>query len=79
MYSPDMAEPFDYGTTVNYTCADSFYLEGNQIRTCQGDDSSVNGMWSGSDPVCAGTEWNLQLLSVFWRGIGPSTSDTLFC
>ena len=57
MYSPDMAEPFDYGTTVNYTCAESFYLEGNQIRTCQGDDSNVNGMWTGSDPVCAGMEY----------------------
>ncbi len=53
-YSSDTVAPFDYGTTATYSCNEGLYLEGNQMRTCQGDDSSPIGTWSGMSPVCAG-------------------------
>ncbi len=53
-YSPDIVAPFDNGTTASYSCNEGLYLEGNQMRTCQGDDSSLIGTWSGMSPVCAG-------------------------
>ena len=53
-YSPDTTDPFDFNTTATYSCNEGFYLEGSTNRTCGGDDSNVNGTWSGESPVCSG-------------------------
>ena len=54
-YSSDTVSPFDFGTTATYSCDEGFFLEGNSTQTCEGDGSRVDGVWSGSAPVCAGT------------------------
>ena len=53
-YSPDTTSPFSFGTTAAYSCNEGFYLEGSGSRNCTGDGSRVEGVWSGSTPVCAG-------------------------
>ena len=51
-YSTDMTIPYDFGTTATYFCDSGFSLVGNNIRTCGGDGSSVNGVWDLSEPSC---------------------------
>lgn len=46
--------PYDFSTEAMHSCDEGYFLEGNEIRTCQGDGSSVTGQWSGSAPVCSG-------------------------
>ena len=53
-YNPDTMTPFDFGTTASYSCNEGFFLVGNTNQTCGGDGSGVNGIWSGSAPVCSG-------------------------
>ena len=53
-YSPDISSPFNYGTTATHTCNEGFFLVGDSTQTCDGDGSGVNGVWSGSAPVCSG-------------------------
>ncbi len=54
-YGPDVTAPYNFGTNATYSCNMGLFLEGDQVRTCQGDDSSVTGTWTGVTPVCAGT------------------------
>ena len=66
VYSPDTIDPFDFETNATYSCNEGFYLEGESIRTCIGDGSSVSGVWNGITPVCTGmfTKLNLNNLCV---------------
>ena len=54
-YSSDTVSPFNFGTTATYSCDEGFFLEGNSTQTCEGDGLRVDGVWSGSASVCAGT------------------------
>ena len=48
--------PYDFGTMATYQCNGGFGLRGGDVtRTCGGDGSSPNGMWSGIPPMCEGT------------------------
>ncbi len=51
-YSPDTTSPFSYATTATYICNDGFFLNVGTARVCIGDGSSVNGSFSGSNPIC---------------------------
>ena len=53
-YSPDTTSPFSFGTTATYSCNEGFFLQGGRTQTCVGDGSGLNGVWSGSAPVCSG-------------------------
>ncbi|XP_064384964.1 uncharacterized protein LOC135333878 isoform X2 [Halichondria panicea] len=52
-YGTDTTDPFDFGTTATYSCNDGFFLSGSATRMCEGDGSSVRGMWSGPAPICS--------------------------
>ncbi len=53
-YNPDTTDPFDFGTNATYSCNEWFFLEGNDISTCDGDGTSVNGEWDVTAPQCTG-------------------------
>ncbi len=53
-YSVDTSAPFDFATAATYSCNEGFFLEGNEIRNCGGDGSSMTGLWDGTAPVCTG-------------------------
>ena len=53
-YSPDTTAPHNFGTVATFSCNTGFSLSGGSTRTCGGDGSSQNGVWSGSSPVCVG-------------------------
>ena len=58
MYSSDVTEPYNYGTTATYQCDSGYELtRGDTVRTCTGDGSSPVGQWNGSPSVCSGTEY----------------------
>ena len=60
-YSSDTTSPFDFETTATFTCNEGFFIEGEPTRSCAGDGSSINGMWNGASPFCAGmcaVRWN---------------------
>ena len=48
------ATPQDYGAVARYTCNYGHYLDGDQIRNCVGDGTSIVGYWDGSEPSCIG-------------------------
>ena len=49
------ASPFLTQTVATYTCDRGFRLTGGDMtRTCGGDGSSSDGMWSGTPPICEG-------------------------
>ncbi len=52
-YSLNQTMPFSFGTLATYTCDNGYVLVGGEsVRTCDGDDTSPIGYWTGSDPVC---------------------------
>ena len=55
-YDPVSSDPvtLDYGTTATYSCNDGFFLEGNVMRNCGGDGTSLDGVWDGVVPICSG-------------------------
>ncbi|XP_064386521.1 uncharacterized protein LOC135335055 isoform X2 [Halichondria panicea] len=54
VYSSDMTEPYDYGTTATYECDTGYEITGGESeRTCTSDGSSSVGQWSGTAPVCS--------------------------
>ncbi len=53
-YLPTATVPLPFGSAAQYSCNDGFYLQGNNVRTCDGDGSSSDGVWSDSIPVCSG-------------------------
>ena len=54
-YESDIVAPFDLNTTAYYLCIPGFSLtEGDPLRTCEGDGTSVVGEWSGMAPDCGG-------------------------
>ena len=64
VYSSDMTEPYDYGTTATYECDTGYEITGGESeRTCTSDGSSSVGQWSGTAPVCSGT-CNVVLLTI---------------
>ncbi len=66
-YSPDTTSPFDLGTVATYSCDNGLFLSGSESRTCEGDGSSITGMWSGTAPICSGVciYINTRLLILF--------------
>ena len=52
VFSPDQTAPFTYGTLASFSCFTSYGLDGETTRHCGGNGSSVNGVWSGSNPTC---------------------------
>ena len=48
------ASPYTYGTIASYSCNEGYWINGDAIRTCGGDDSSPIGVWSGEVPTCDG-------------------------
>ena len=54
IFSNDTISPFEFGTVATYVCDIGFSLLGAATRTCDGDGSSPNGMWTGNDPSCNG-------------------------
>ena len=55
VYSSDITEPYDYGTTATYQCNSGYELTGEDtVRTCTGDGSSPMGHWSGTASNCSG-------------------------
>ena len=53
-YSSDTTDPFEHGTAAVHSCNDGYSLEGNLVRICEGDGTSVIGAWSGAPPICTG-------------------------
>ena len=53
-YSANTSQQLNYGTTAMYSCTEGFFLEGERVRTCSGNGSTVAGVWNGSAPICAG-------------------------
>ena len=53
-YSSDTTDPFEHGTAAVHSCNDGYSLEGNLVRICGGDGTSVMGVWSGAPPICTG-------------------------
>ena len=54
-YSTSVASEATYGTIATYSCDLGFGLSGGEdVRTCEGDGFSLNGMWSGDTPTCEG-------------------------
>ena len=54
-FSSSALAPYEFGVTATYTCDTGFGLyRGDGMRTCGGDGSSPNGMWSGASPNCEG-------------------------
>ena len=61
-YAVDMFVPFDYSTVAIYSCDTGYGLSGGDLtRSCEGDDSSTTGSWSGSQPTCEGGRQNIYL------------------
>ena len=58
VYSPDTTSPYDFGTKATYECDSGFGLIGMETRTCDGDDSSPIGEWTGMAAVCDGKKNN---------------------
>ena len=59
-YAVDMFVPFDYSTVAIYSCDTGYGLSGGDLtRSCEGDDSSTTGSWSGSQPTCEGGRQNI--------------------
>ena len=57
-YSPDTSNPYDFGTIAAHTCNSGFFLEGAQLRTCEGDGSlTTSGRWSTIAPACSGNDF----------------------
>ena len=54
-YSPTVTSEATYNTTAIYSCDVGFGLSGGEdVRTCEGDGNSLDGMWSGDAPTCEG-------------------------
>ena len=49
MFTPGVVTTTDSGldAVANYSCNEGYNLDGNEIRTCQG-----NGQWDGAAPNC---------------------------
>ena len=56
VYSPDTNFPFEFMTVATYVCDSGFGLIGTETRTCDHDDSSPNGKWTGMAAFCDGKE-----------------------
>lgn len=54
IYSTDSISPYEFATMAMYICDTGFGLIGDVTRTCNGDDSSPDGMWTGQAPSCDG-------------------------
>ena len=53
VFTPDKVAPFATNTTATYSCDPGHGLVGGDaIRTCKGNVSSFEGMWSGMPPSC---------------------------
>ncbi len=53
-YQGDTAVPFDYQTTVTYSCNNGYGLfGGDRVRTCV-SSSAGPGEWNGIAPTCEG-------------------------
>ena len=52
VYASDTTDPFDFGTTATHSCNMGFSLVGGPVRTCDGDGSSINGVFDGTAPTC---------------------------
>ena len=47
--APENGHTTIFGLTANYSCNEGYTIMGNEVRTCQ-----ENETWSGEDPVCQG-------------------------
>ena len=57
VYSDDISEPYDYGTTATYQCDSGYELTGGDtVRTCTGDGSSPVVQWNGIETKCTGKD-----------------------
>ena len=55
----DSKAPFVVGTTATYSCDVGFELQGgNTVRTCEGNETSRCGTWSGMTPICVGESFS---------------------
>ena len=54
----------DYGAVARHSCMNGYYLDGNVIRTCTGDGTTMLGLWDGSEPRCLGEEYSHKLKPV---------------
>ena len=52
VYASDMTAPYDFGTTATHSCVSGFNLAGDEVRTCDGDGSSITGEWDLNEPDC---------------------------
>ncbi len=54
-FAADTTAPYDFATVATYICFIGYALTGaDASRTCGGDGSSPNGVWSGGVPICEG-------------------------
>ena len=54
-YSTSVTSGATYNTTATYSCDLGYGLSGvENVRTCEGDGNSLDGMWSGNAPTCEG-------------------------
>ena len=51
-YSPEIMNPFEFGTNATYSCDEGFYLSDRPLRTCTG--SGTTSFWDGQEPECLG-------------------------
>ncbi len=50
------------GTTANYSCDSGYVLVGQAIRTCEDVNGDIIGRWSGTTPICEGTNSQQKLI-----------------
>ncbi len=52
-YSLNQTMLLSFGTVATYTCDTGYVMSaGEAVRSCDGDDASTIGYWTGPDPVC---------------------------
>ena len=61
--------PFEISTTATYECNTGYGLTPgvDPIRTCQSDDESLNGVWTGQALSCSGKLTMLIFLKNFFK------------
>ncbi len=54
-FTEDNVAPFEENTKATYSCDLGYGLVGgDSLRTCEMNESNVNGVWSGEAPSCGG-------------------------
>lgn len=62
-FSSNGDPPYDVGVLADYSCNPGYSLQyGDERRTCEVEDSSESGIWSGTSPQCVGKLLNVSVV-----------------